>query len=119
MSDPSLLTPALLATLALLVGCATPGTRALPAPDSRTVIDEDEGRVRLSHHGETCGFTNAIVKYPEQRLTVIVLTNRAGGEPWRLAQRLADLWLPARAEDGRHAPVETRPWPFESTPNAR
>lgn len=82
-------------------------------------IDEDEGRVRLSHHGETCGFTNAIVKYPEQRLTVIVLTNRAGGEPWRLAQGLADLWLPARAEDGRHAPAETRPWPFERMPNAR
>jgi CubicO group peptidase (beta-lactamase class C family) len=76
-------------------------------------VDEDEGRVRLSHHGETCGFTNAIVKYPEQRLTVIVLTNRAGGEPWRLAQRLADLWLPPRA------PAETRAWPFESLPNAR
>ncbi len=76
-------------------------------------IDEDAGRMRLSHHGETCGFTNAIVKYPEQRLTVIVLTNRAGGEPWRLAQRLADLWLPASA------PAETRPWPFETLPNAR
>ncbi|WNG33057.1 beta-lactamase family protein [Archangium violaceum] len=82
-------------------------------------IDEDEGRVRLSHHGETCGFTNAIVKYPEQRLTVIVLTNRAGGEPWRLAQRLADLWLPPDSADGRHAPVETRAWPFETIPNAR
>ncbi|HEX8438097.1 serine hydrolase domain-containing protein [Archangium sp.] len=76
-------------------------------------LDEDAGRVRLSHHGETCGFTNAIVKYPEQRLTVIVLTNRAGGEPWRLAQRLADLWLPPSA------PVATRAWPFETLPNAR
>ncbi|WP_233261824.1 serine hydrolase [Vitiosangium sp. GDMCC 1.1324] len=74
-------------------------------------IDEDEGRVRLSHHGETCGFTNAIVKYPQQRLTVIVLTNRAGGEPWRLAQQLADLWL--------GAPTASRTWPFETTPNAR
>lgn len=74
-------------------------------------VDEDGGRVRLSHHGETSGFTNAIVKYPEQRLTVIVLTNRAGGEPWRLAQRLADLWLPT--------PATTREWPFERMPNAR
>lgn len=80
-------------------------------------VDEDEGRPRLSHHGETCGFTNAIVKYPEQRLTVIVLTNRAGGEPWRLAQRLADRWLPPAA--GPRAPVEARPWPFEGMPHAR
>ena len=76
-------------------------------------VDEDEGRPRLSHHGETCGFTNAIVKYPEQRLTVIVLTNRAGGEPWRIAQRLADRWLTPKA------PAEQRPWPFETLPNAR
>ncbi|MDY7231045.1 serine hydrolase domain-containing protein [Hyalangium rubrum] len=82
-------------------------------------IDEDEGRVRLSHHGETSGFTNAIVKYPAQRLTVIVLTNRAGGEPWRIAQQLADLWLAPPAGQGQHAPVATRPWPFESMPNAR
>ncbi|MCY1073730.1 serine hydrolase domain-containing protein [Archangium lansingense] len=73
-------------------------------------IDEDGGRLRLSHHGETSGFTNAIVKYPQQRLTVIVLTNRAGGEPWRLAQQVADLWLETPG---------TRPWPFETFPNAR
>jgi CubicO group peptidase (beta-lactamase class C family) len=81
-------------------------------------VDEDQGRRRLSHHGETCGFTNAIVKYPEQRLTVIVLTNRAGGEPWRLAQRLADLWLDGAAKEGPRASVADRPWPFESMPNA-
>ena len=73
-------------------------------------VDDDGGRLRLSHHGETSGFTNAIVKYPEQRLTVIVLTNRAGGEPWRLAQRVADLWL------GTPGAI---PWPFETFPNAR
>ncbi|ADO75246.1 serine hydrolase domain-containing protein [Stigmatella aurantiaca] len=73
-------------------------------------VDDDGGRLRLSHHGETSGFTNAVVKYPEQRLTVIVLTNRAGGEPWRLAQRLADLWLGTPG-----APS----WPFETFPAAR
>ncbi|MCP3169788.1 serine hydrolase domain-containing protein [Myxococcus qinghaiensis] len=73
-------------------------------------VDEDQGRTRLSHHGETCGFTNAIVKYPDQRLTVIVLTNRAGGAPWTLAQHVADLWL--------GTPVTPRPWPFESMANA-
>ncbi|WP_253894820.1 serine hydrolase domain-containing protein [Corallococcus exercitus] len=78
-------------------------------------VDDDGGRQRLSHHGETCGFTNAIVKYPEQRLTVIVLTNRAGGAPWTLAQGVADLWLDRPAKDG---PPTSRPWPFETLPNA-
>ncbi len=73
-------------------------------------VDDDGGRQRLSHHGETSGFTNALVKYPAQRLTVIVLTNRAGGEPWRLAQRVADLWLGSPG---------ALPWPFETFPNAR
>ncbi|MCE9673040.1 beta-lactamase family protein [Myxococcus stipitatus] len=73
-------------------------------------VDEDQGLTRLSHHGETCGFTNAIVKYPERRLTVVVLTNRAGGAPWTLAQSVADLWLGVRAG--------ARAWPFESMPNA-
>jgi CubicO group peptidase (beta-lactamase class C family) len=76
-------------------------------------VDDDRGRRRLSHHGETCGFTNAIVKYPDQRLTVIVLTNRAGGEPWTIAQRLADRWL-GSATSASVAP----PWPFLTTPNA-
>jgi CubicO group peptidase (beta-lactamase class C family) len=76
-------------------------------------VDEDQGFRRLSHHGETCGFTNAIVKYPEQRLTVIVLTNRRGGTPWRIAQALADMRL---SKQGRPA---SRPWPFEAMPNAR
>jgi CubicO group peptidase (beta-lactamase class C family) len=47
-----------------------------------------DGR-RLSHHGETSGFTNFVLKYPERHLTVIVLTNRRGGAPWDLAARVA------------------------------
>lgn len=41
------------------------------------------------HAGETSGFTNAIVKYPDQALTVIVLTNRSGGNPLTLAEMVA------------------------------
>ncbi|WP_394830638.1 beta-lactamase family protein [Pendulispora rubella] len=73
-------------------------------------VDQDAGRPRLTHHGETCGFTNAIVRYPAQRLTVIVLTNRAGGEPWRIAQSIANHWLEAPGRE---------PWPFESMANSR
>ena len=54
-------------------------------------VDRENGTLKLSHHGETSGFTNFILKYPERRLTVIVLTNRRGGAPWDLAARVAAL----------------------------
>ena len=56
-------------------------------------IDRDHGTVRLRHHGETRGFTNSILRYPERRLTVVVLTNRSGGAPWDVAQRIAERYL--------------------------
>ena len=56
-------------------------------------VDRDHGTMRLRHHGETRGFTNGIVKFPDERLTVIVLTNRSGGRPWDIAQRIAELYL--------------------------
>ena len=52
-------------------------------------IDNAGEDLGVSHHGESMGFTNFIVKYPSRRLTIIVLTNRTGGAPWDLAQRIA------------------------------
>lgn len=54
-------------------------------------VDRENGSLKVSHHGETSGFTNFILKYPERRLTVIVLTNRRGGAPWDLAAAVANL----------------------------
>jgi len=56
-------------------------------------VERDAHGLRLWHHGETRGFTNGIVRYPDQRLMVAVFTNRSGGAPWDLAQRLADHFL--------------------------
>ena len=56
-------------------------------------VDTDRGTTRLRHHGESRGFTNAVVRYPERRLAVWVLTNRSGGAPWDVAQRIADRYL--------------------------
>lgn len=58
-------------------------------------VDHDTGTLRLRHHGESRGFTNGIIRYPERRLTVVVLTNRTGGAPWDIAQRIAELYLGA------------------------
>lgn len=56
-------------------------------------VDRDARGLRLWHNGETRGFTNGIVLYPEHQLMVVVLTNRLGGTPWDTAQHIAELYL--------------------------
>jgi hypothetical protein len=51
------------------------------------------GEVRW-HSGETIGGRNVIIRWPRRHLTVVVLTNRNDPEPYRLAMRIADLYLP-------------------------
>ncbi len=48
----------------------------------------------LWHSGETIGGRNVIVRWPQKRFTVIVLTNRNDPEPYRLARKIAALYLP-------------------------
>ncbi|MGX9720537.1 serine hydrolase domain-containing protein [Stenotrophomonas acidaminiphila] len=47
----------------------------------------------LWHSGESIGFRNVILRYPKQKLTVIVLTNRNDPEPYPLARQIARRWL--------------------------
>ena len=44
------------------------------------------------HSGESIGFRNVIVRWPGQRLTVLVLSNRNGPEPYPLALAIARLF---------------------------
>ena len=81
---------------------------SLAAGDSTTYgfgwfLDRDHGTTRHRHHGESRGFTNSILRYPEKRLTVVILTNRTGGAPWDIAQRIAELYF----GDGAGAPSAT------------
>jgi CubicO group peptidase (beta-lactamase class C family) len=55
----------------------------------------------LWHSGETMGFRNVIVRYPKQRLTVVVLTNRDEPDPYFLALAIAKIYLPTA--DAVHA----------------
>ena len=56
-------------------------------------VEHYQGRVRLRHHGETRGFTNAVSRFPNDSLTIVVLTNRTDSAPWLIADALADLYL--------------------------
>jgi CubicO group peptidase (beta-lactamase class C family) len=55
-------------------------------------IDKHRGRSTVFHTGTTMGFRNALVRFPDQRLAVVVLTNRNEGEPKDIAFAIADLF---------------------------
>jgi CubicO group peptidase (beta-lactamase class C family) len=56
-------------------------------------ISEHNGRRLISHTGETMGFRNALVRFPDQHLAVVVLTNRNEGKPIEIALAIADRFL--------------------------
>jgi CubicO group peptidase (beta-lactamase class C family) len=51
----------------------------------------------LWHSGETIGFRNVIVRWPQRRLSVIVLSNRNEPEPYPTARAIGRLYLDATA----------------------
>ncbi len=53
-------------------------------------VGEHRGARMLWHTGETIGFRNAVARFPDQRLAVVVLTNRNEGEPFKIALAIAD-----------------------------
>ena len=59
-------------------------------------LDPYRGHRRYAHHGETVGFRNAIQRFPDDRLTVIVLSNRAEVDAPALAESVADLYFVKR-----------------------
>ena len=50
-----------------------------------------QGRMQW-HSGESIGFRNVLLRFPAQRLTIIVLSNRDAPEPYGLARQIAALW---------------------------
>lgn len=58
-------------------------------------ISQYKDRRMIWHTGESIGFRNALVRFPEDHLAVVVLTNRDEGEPVKLAEQIADVVLAA------------------------
>jgi CubicO group peptidase (beta-lactamase class C family) len=55
-------------------------------------VDVVDGHRRLHHDGSTSGFRNYVIRYPDDHLTVLVLTNRRGPAVKSLAENLAALF---------------------------
>jgi CubicO group peptidase (beta-lactamase class C family) len=56
-------------------------------------IDTYKGHYRQHHTGSTSGFRNVIQRFPNDRFTVIILTNRAAPGVRPLAEKLVDWYL--------------------------
>ncbi|MFZ0760334.1 MAG: serine hydrolase domain-containing protein, partial [Candidatus Sulfotelmatobacter sp.] len=56
-------------------------------------LDPYKGHKRMSHDGETVGFRTTIQRFPDDKLTIIVLANRTDIDPEELALKVADLFL--------------------------
>ncbi len=56
-------------------------------------IDQYKGHKRIHHTGSTSGFRNVIQRFPEDRFTVIILTNRAAPGVRPLAEKIVDWYL--------------------------
>lgn len=56
-------------------------------------LDPYKGRRRMWHYGETIGFLNSIQRFPDDKLTVVVLSNRVDVDPGELAKEIVDLYL--------------------------
>jgi CubicO group peptidase (beta-lactamase class C family) len=72
----------------------------LPTSEGRTVsygfgwfLDPYKDRRRMWHDGETIGFRTTIQRFPDKKMTVIVLANRADIDPKELALKVADVYF--------------------------
>lgn len=59
------------------------------------VTEERVGGTTSWHSGETIGFRNVIIRYPERRFSVVLLTNRDDPEPYQTARAIAHTFLEA------------------------
>lgn len=55
-------------------------------------ISQHRGERMLWHSGETRGFRNVLIRFPERRLTIVLLTNRNDPPPKETAMKIAELF---------------------------
>jgi CubicO group peptidase (beta-lactamase class C family) len=58
-------------------------------------LDPYRGHARMFHNGETIGFRNTIQRFTDDKLTIVVVCNRADVNPEALALQVADLYFGA------------------------
>lgn len=59
-------------------------------------VDKVKGHTHVSHSGSIPGFTSHVTRFPEDKLTVVVLTNQMDNAP-RIGEAVAGMYLPVIA----------------------
>ena len=60
-------------------------------------LDPGQGHRRMWHTGGTMGFFTVIERFPDERLSVIILSNRTDWDREKLALQVADIFLAAKS----------------------
>ncbi len=71
------------------------------------VVGAYRGARTVSHGGAWAGYRSFLLRFPDERFTVICLANLASLEPWKLAHQVADVCLGGRL--GAATALETEP----------
>ncbi len=53
-------------------------------------VDSYFYRERVHHTGSTRGFRNVFMRFPDQQISILILTNRNSGRPINIAEKIAD-----------------------------
>lgn len=70
-------------------------------------IDLYRGHRRISHGGSWVGFRTHIARFPDEKLSIVVLTNRVDGMPGAYAEKIADIYMPEPGNEFRPAHTMT------------
>ncbi len=60
-------------------------------------VDSYRGHARVAHGGAWVGFRTHVARYPDEQLSIVVLSNRAEFEPGTYVDAISDLYLAAAA----------------------
>ena len=66
-------------------------------------LDQHRGHRRVAHSGSWVGFRTGIGRYPDDKLTIVVLMNRSDAEPSSYIDAITDIYLPDRGNHFRPA----------------
>jgi hypothetical protein len=72
-------------------------------------VDRDGELRRVRHGGSWVGFKAEFLRYPERRVSVIVLCNRRDAVPRRIARELAAVEIPGLGTEREAAPAASTP----------
>lgn len=72
-------------------------------------LDERKGHKRVHHGGGIPGFLSYALRLPDDKLTVIVLTNSDGADLEPIANRIAAIYVPALAPEEKKAIADPQP----------